>query len=147
MRNDLPSMSTGRAMAQASHASNAFISDTKHLRFLSIKKWQKQTPNGFGTAIVLEVDLPTIHSVFKSIQKHIGNNGSEICYNEVIDPEYGVKTTLELYQLFDRKLIQTGKTIFNGNDVIFFKKEVTCAYVFGTKEELDPILGHLKLHP
>lgn len=138
MRNDLPSsMTSGRAMAQASHASNAFIH--KYGRLKSVNKWQNETKQGFGTAIVLAATLPQM---------------KEICFNLnephefILDPEYGVKIDTELLKLIDPAMIVPSKTIINEDgSVIIFKKEITCAYIFGCKDNLFPILGHLQLHP
>ena len=58
MRNDLDSMKAGRAAAQASHASNAFIH--KFGKNEEVKEWANQTPQGFGTAIVLSGDVKDI---------------------------------------------------------------------------------------
>lgn len=141
MRTDLSSMTTGRAMAQASHASNAFIKQHGHVR--DVIEWQNQTCQGFGTAIVLAASLHEIREVFKCEYKH----SNILSY--VADPEYSIKVTSEVYNLIDTKKIIPRLSIFNEEDKTFtiFRPEVTCAYIFGTKEELDPILGHLKLHP
>jgi hypothetical protein len=134
-------MSDGRKMAQASHASNAFIHETSLKK--AAHKWASETKQGFGTAIVLAADLPTIDEVLQKVKSF-----KEVSANKVIDPEYGVKTTYELYQLFDLNRIDTNKTIINPDEsVVFFKSEVTCAYVFGSKALLKPILGDLPLHP
>ena len=65
MRNDMDSMTTGRAMAQASHASNAFvdaytkrpleddISDDEIVLRDAFAGWANATPQGCGTAIVI----------------------------------------------------------------------------------------------
>lgn len=53
MRNDLESMNAGKAMAQASHASNAFVHACSG-DFAN--EWMKQTEQGFGTVLVLAVD-------------------------------------------------------------------------------------------
>lgn len=137
MRNDLPSMTTGRAMAQASHAANAFIARFGHRK--DVKAWQKQTKQGFGTAIVLATNLPAIKAALFNLSEP---------HEMVVDPEYGVKTNLEMLELIERTNIQWEKTIINlDGSVIIFKKEITCAYVFGDKEALAPILGEFPLHP
>ena len=138
MRNDLQSMSPGRAMAQASHASNAFV--IKFSYGINVKDWQRQTNQGFGTVIVLSSDLLTIKKLFTGpLRRHI-------IKDYVIDPEYGVTTSGELFELIPKnKYISWVSN--NDNSVTFFRKVVTCAYVFGNKEELTPSLGGLPLHP
>lgn len=129
-------MSPGRAMAQASHASNAFIH--RFGKRKDVVAWQKETKQGFGTAIVLSATLSQI---------------KEVCFNLsdphefVIDPEYGIKINVELLELIDPRKILSENTIVGDESVVIFKKEITCAYIFGDKDDLAPILGHLKLHP
>ena len=150
MRNDLPSMSTGRAMAQASHASNAFIHSVSKNKPKSVKGWQEQTTQGFGTAIVLAANLHTISAVFSDIQDFKNLRGiyhNELFLDWVVDPEYGFRTNTEIYKLIHPNLIQESKTIVDGNNVTVFKREYTCGYVFGSKELLRPFLGALPLHP
>lgn len=137
MRNDLPSMTTGRAMAQASHAANAFIGKFGHRK--DVKAWQKETKQSFGTAIVLAASLTDIKNALYNLSEP---------HDFVVDPEYGVKTNTEILDLIDRSKILDEMSVFPGDGVaIIFKKEITCAYVFGTKENLDPILGRFELHP
>ena len=52
MRNDLPSMNVGKAMAQASHASAQLVTNYSS-KYEDIKNWAKEG-KGFGTTIVLE---------------------------------------------------------------------------------------------
>lgn len=139
MRNDLQSMNPGRAMAQASHASNAFIH--KYGKRADVKKWQKETSQGFGTAIVLAASIGDIHDLISRLPHSI-----PACM--VVDPEYGVKTTREILSMINYKKIMLEKTVFNEDgSVVIFRSETTCAYAFGTREKLAPFLGHLSLHP
>lgn len=137
MRSDLPSMTTGRAMAQSSHAANAFIK--KYGKRKDVIAWQKETSQGFGTAIVLAASLQQIKDICLNLSEP---------HEFVVDPEYGVRINEELFELIDQGKILNTKTIINEDgSVVIFKKEITCAYVFGSKDDLDPILGHLNLHP
>lgn len=87
MRNDLSSMNAGKAIAQGSHASNAFVqhfhgfaqeynSKSKHSRvetetMQGYNEWENSTTQGFGTVLVLEANMPSIYSVvnsFKALQ-------------------------------------------------------------------------------
>lgn len=70
MRNDLTSMNPGKAIAQGSHASNAFVKHIEHHTqnlnsqsnvsvqdqqiIKSFREWEYSTTQGFGTVIVLE---------------------------------------------------------------------------------------------
>lgn len=51
MRSDMASMNPGKAMAQASHASNQFIANHESA---GISEWQDEA-NGFGTVLVLDI--------------------------------------------------------------------------------------------
>lgn len=144
MRNDLDSMSHGRACAQASHAANVFSHDfgpgSKCYRE-EYKEWAKQTSQGFGTAIVLSASMSDINTIFKS-----GKFKQWIMKGLVVDPEYGVKTTWEMFHLLNPKSFDSWVTSTDSKGVTFFRKVVTCAYIFGDKEELFPAVGHLPLY-
>lgn len=86
MRNDLSSLNAGKAIAQGSHASNAFV---KHIErhtqntnarsniltkdqdiIKSFRDWEYSTSQGFGTVLVLEATMKEIQSrvdIFKSM--------------------------------------------------------------------------------
>jgi hypothetical protein len=55
-------MNAGKGMAQASHASNAFLHSVNQNTALAattatlVEKWKNETEQGFGTAIVLAVN-------------------------------------------------------------------------------------------
>jgi peptidyl-tRNA hydrolase len=73
MRNDTNSMNPGKAMAQASHASNAFVhhvkrysqkvqsrpvnTDTEISNTKGFYAWENSTPQGFGTVLTLEAKM------------------------------------------------------------------------------------------
>jgi peptidyl-tRNA hydrolase len=148
IRTDLQSMSPGRAMAQASHASNAFIHTWGERK--DTKIWQKQTTQGFGTAIVLGATIDQIETIFDQLSEvKLKGPGIFAPRSKVVDPEYGIKTTIELYQLMSGECIDVDKTITNPIDgsAIVFTSKVTCAYIFGSKEVLSPFLSELSLHP
>lgn len=142
MRTDLQSMTPGRAMAQASHASNAFVYENP--RHKGVAQWQKETHQGFGTAIVLAADMQQIADLLMGFKRKAPNSVG----NFVEDPEYGVTTTKEIYKILNSSSIQPDKTIFKDNGVVvFFKEETTCAYFFGPPEELAPLMKQFQLHP
>ena len=130
MRNDLGSMSPGRCMAQASHASNAFIH--KYGKHKDVKLWQKQTKQGFGTAIVLSVDLSQLMSTVSNLKSE--NYNSEFVY----DPEYSYVVPEELYPLINPEyhVIPAIPKFANG-DMLCFRNELTCGYVFGDRNDVE----------
>lgn len=64
MRSDMASMNSGKGMAQASHASNAFVKHANNARY-DISAWEESTPQGFGTVYVL--DGGSIESIRKAV--------------------------------------------------------------------------------
>lgn len=140
-------MGAGRAAAQASHASNAFIHKFGKRR--DVKEWQKQTKQGFGTAIVLGVNYKKLAEFFVDGKNIIGPRYPHTLTDWVVkelvyDPDYVIRISTELLPyLFT---IKTVPDSIKDNTVAVTRKEVTCGYVFGTKEELQPFLGDLPLY-
>ena len=126
MRNDLDSMNPGKAMAQASHASNAFVHGRKLMRegtrdgeelYLT---WKTETHQGFGTVLVLSVNQEEMEQAV-AVAKMTG-----LETGIVHDPTYP---------------LQDGETCH-------FIPLDTCAYVFGDKEDpvLNAIVQNFELH-
>ena len=141
LRNDLPSMSVGRAAAQASHASNAFIH--KFGANDDVKLWQAQTPQGFGTAIVLSANLFDIGTAL------IDSKAQGITISDrVIDPDYVVPISSELMPFLnlEDKRIKVEPSATDPTKHLIHRSETTCAYIFGDKEKLAPILSGFPLY-
>lgn len=139
VRTDLPSMNPGRAMAQAAHASNQFI--FKYGNGLNVKKWQAD--RGFGTTIVLGVTQMELENAVD-----MGLNRMEIAAL-VYDPTYSYTLPMEIAECIDRKTY-TDTPIFKANDeVTFFRKELTCGYIFisNNSPHKQDIVNALPLHP
>jgi len=67
MRTDLDSMGSGKAMAQAAHAGNALETHFETepqaaFRVKAFHEWKRQTPQGFGTTIVLGGSMAQIET-------------------------------------------------------------------------------------
>jgi peptidyl-tRNA hydrolase len=133
MRNDLSSMSVGRCMAQASHASNAFINKyckyTKHY-CVYVKEWQNQTKQGFGTAIVLACNINDINDIITKCKT------SKYACDFVYDPEYSYLVDEEISKLIDFKLHTKSPIKRPDGKIILNRKELTCAYAFGDRNDL-----------
>lgn len=143
MRTDLASMNAGKGMAQASHASNAFVfaelkkmlsrpwksvkdfykvfikGDTKDTNLFI--QWVHSTTQGFGTVLVLgvnEIEMRTAVDVADKVGYVSG---------VVHDPTY---------PLVD-------------GDFCHFLPLDTCGYIFGDKNDpiLGAIVGNFPLHP
>jgi peptidyl-tRNA hydrolase len=126
MRDDLDSMNPGKAMAQASHASNAFVYGRKLMRHGSpvnenlYQSWETETHQGFGTVLVLAVNQAEMEQAV-TVAKI-----AELETGIVHDPTYPM---------------QDGETCH-------FIPLDTCAYVFGDKEDpvLTAIVQNFELH-
>ena len=128
MRNDLLSMSVGRCMAQASHASNAFVK--KYDCDLVVKKWQKQTEQGFGTAIVLSADMKQITETALSCKLN------KYKYDYVVDPEYSYIVNREIFGLIDKDVHTTDPIEKPNGEMILHRREITCLYAFGDRNDI-----------
>ena len=152
MRTDLPSLNSGKAMAQASHASNAFIHDatksfTKNDKMKGpcqrgVEEWQSETTQGFGTVIVLSANYKQLFDVFESLPVPEG-----MLLNLITDPTYPYIVNNEIAALIDPKLHTVDPIPKNDGTTVLHRKEITCGYIFGTKDVCKPIIGHLPLHP
>ena len=127
LRNDLSSMNSGKAIAQGSHASNAFVqhfhgfaqeynSKSKHSRLETetmngFNEWENSTTQGFGTVLVLEANMSSIHAVVNSFK------GLQYITGVIHDPTY---------------------PIVDG-EVVHHIPLDTCAYVFVPNKETDQI--------
>lgn len=138
MRNDLPSMGPGRAAAQASHAANAFIHEWGYgkLGRADVAEWQRQTKQGFGTAIILSANKVQIEKILKS---------RVIPQGWVIDPDYVISVSVELAPYIKRVFKEVSET--DPSRLLVHRSEKTCAYVFGLKEDLEHLVGELPLYP
>lgn len=125
MRTDLDSLNPGKAMAQASHASNAFVHQAENYSRKitdTLEEWRGETNQGFGTVLVLGGSM-------NDIEYTIGMMDSEYVCGIVHDPTYPIRD----------------------GDVTHFIPLNTCAYVFVPNKEDDmiakTILSKFELHP
>lgn len=136
MRNDLDSMNPGKAIAQGSHASNAFVdhfhafaqecnSKAVHegletATMNGFNEWENSTQQGFGTVLVLEGNMNDITSRVSLL------SSCGYVAGVVHDPTY---------------------PIVDGQ-VVHHIPLNTCAYVFVPNKESDPMAVHmLKMFP
>ena len=120
MRNDMQSMNAGKAMAQASHASNAFIAASDPKDKL-VKQWQGETGQGFGTVLVLSVNEKDMRHVVWRAER------MDVIAAVVHDPTYPLRD----------------------GDTTHFLPVDTCAYVFADKNDwgTTALVGRFSLHP
>lgn len=136
IRNDLPSMNAGKAMAQASHASAQFVNKMIDKEDLSYVQWSNEG-KGFGTTIVLEGS----YSDIKNITSDIIIGGYE--KGNIIDETYPFKGQKEIIDLMDKDDIEKHNIIIVDDTVDKFgmvsctRREHTCSWIFfsGNEEE------------
>ena len=143
VRNDLPSMNTGKAIAQAAHAANQFIFE--HGTNPHVKRWQSEGI-GFGTTITLSVNMVQLDSAIntnKAIYKNSAFRGI------VTDTTYPYIVNTEIYDLLDINH-HSGTSIVKPNgDVVCFRNEDTCGYIFvvnGSDAQRE-LTSELNLYP
>lgn len=163
MRNDLDSMNPGKAMAQASHASNAFIHnhgwyqetivDGVKVSAKLVPKWKAQTKQGFGTVLVLAVNEHQMRFTVEAAKRY------GLIADLVNDPTYPIRVDRDLTNYMMRPIndlepfeipnYPSGFQVPTWYDGFVTVPMDTCAYVFTDKN--DPItnmlLGGYKLHP
>jgi len=142
MRNDLGSMQSGRAAAQASHAASAFWH--KYGKTKDAQAWAASTPQGFGTAIVLGATFEQIK------EKCAAAISQKFPCDTVIDPDYAIAFSSELLPYLDKSVsgdpARIEQSATDPKKYILHRQEVTCAYIFGDKEKLVELLGDLPLY-
>lgn len=154
MRSDMSSMNPGKAMAQASHAANAFVHETKQKldganlpedASCLFNNWVNSTTQGFGTVLVLSAErfdsekYDTQTDFFYDMVQDLdcthceddySNSTSFIAANIIIDPTYPIR---------------------DGSTTHYLEVD-TCAYVFVDQDnetlynEVKKYIGDLELH-
>lgn len=144
MRTDLGSLGPGRAAAQASHASNAFWH--RYGKTKEAQAWAASTKQGFGTAIVLGCTFDQLKERCAEAIKQ------KFPCDSVIDPDYAISFSAELLPFMrSQSEIASGNASIEQSEkdptkYILHREEITCAYIFGNKEALQPLLGDLPLY-
>ena len=126
MRTDMDSMNPGKAMAQASHASNAFVSNAEpgyNVDEELFNAWQESTTQGFGTVLVLGVNEAQMRTAVE------------------VAESFGVDK-------FPCDIIHDPTYPLQDGDTTHFIPVDTCGYIFGDKEDplLEAIIGKFELH-
>jgi hypothetical protein len=145
---DLPSMTPGKAQAHSGHAANAFIHKyvVQPLRagtgiLPSVNEWMAATPFGFGTQINLKGNWSDVVNTVANWCEAGGK--AEL----VIDPTYPYIVDAEIVKLIDPRNHTMDPVFLEDGRVLCHRNEVTAAYLFGYKEELEPFVGKYPLHP
>ena len=122
MRTDLDSMNPGKAMAQANHAYGAlkYAIRSKLHRQSAYVEWMDQTPQEFGTTIVLGGTKAEIDFALR-----LCKTDRNLIHGWVHDPTYPVQD----------------------GDVTHLIPLDTCAFIFGSKHDCRTIVASMRLYP
>jgi len=132
-------MKPGKAMAQASHASNQFIYE--HGKMADVKAWQGNRE--FGTVIVLTTTGDRVFNIVKNANIHGRMSG------HVYDPTYPYIVTQEINHLISEKNHSATPIHKDNGEVVCFRKELTCGYIFlplNSPAQIE-LVGDLSRHP
>jgi hypothetical protein len=145
VRTDLPSMRYGKGVAQGAHAANLFTDEHVIQPLLKLKQVNKdvmawrESADGFGTTISLDIDGPTMDLVVDAARKLKFPAGI------VVDPSYPYIVDAEVAKLIPES-VHTIPPVYLPNDtVVLHRREATTAYIFGDKDELSVLLRRFKL--
>lgn len=127
MRNDLKSMTAGRAAAHAAHAANQLVymareigEGTHDIDYEKMLQEWEAGGEGFGTTIVLAADMATIQD---KIEQALAMDSALVGAGIVNDPTYPLRD----------------------GDTTHFISLDTCAYIFGRLAVVKPLLADLPL--
>lgn len=140
VRNDLPSMNPGKAIAQAAHAANQFT--YRHGKERSVKEWMDESKEGFGTTITLSVTKEQLSRIFtRAISL-------ELFAGMVTDITYPYIVNSEIARLIDKN-IHTDLPVPKDGQWLCFRREVTCGFVFidNSDPSQSELVSDLPLHP
>lgn len=147
MRNDIPSMNAGKAMAQAAHAANTFVAEHGHLATVK-EDWctegTKTKPwRHFGTTVVLAVTAEQLSFAIEKAEK------ADVPCGLVCDETYPFVTDREIAKLIPQDKQSAAAIYKEDGKVVMFRQEVTCGYIFvvdGSSNQTD-LVGDLPLYP
>lgn len=148
MRNDLPSMNPGKAMAQSHHL--GFQLMAKHRDRLMVQKYEQagllQGADHFNTTLVLGASKYQI----RQIQEQVRDLTDLVVSHEVVDPSYPffVENT-EIADLIPQTDQVKLVAIMGDGRVLMTRPELTCAGFVGDRNdpEFRDLFAHLSLHP
>jgi peptidyl-tRNA hydrolase len=147
VRNDLPSMNPGKAMAQVHHAGVQLVN--KYLNGYDsplvkeyIETGKTQGADNFNTTLVLSATLKQIENVLS-----IGRLLHAVC-DTVLDPSYPFFVEPELVPFVekDTTVSRVGPV---GDNELFVRPEVTCGWILMDRNNpiMRSLVGAMPLHP
>lgn len=133
VRNDLPSMTAGKAMAQVHHAGVQMAAKcAEHPIFQAyISEGQAAGADTFSTTIVLSASVADIETVIARL------HNTECIYGIIVDPSYPFLVDRELspYLLDNPKMTMIKSQTTERQD-LFARQELTCAWCLGDRSDI-----------
>lgn len=122
-------------MAQAIHAGHLFSVNAHKTQ--AYKDWAED--RGFGTTITLSADERQIDRLVDSMPTDLSG--------WVVDPTYPATIPGDVLPLIDTEMLSDAPRFINdGKTVILYRKEKTCAYLFGDKSFIQPLTADLPMY-
>ena len=150
LRSDLPSMGVGKGRAQSMHAGNAMTWDLVVEPMMrgedpdeDMMAWHREA-RGFGTAISLGGPGDVSARVITGVVQMAMDCGRRV--GEIIDDTYPYVVDDEIMPLISPETHTAPPHRVKGG-WLCCRRETTGAWLFGTKEELDPLLARFGLTP
>lgn len=155
-RNDLGSLNPGKATAQCAHGANAMVSRCNHERPLReikqdfslgklFESWRLQTPQGFGTTIVLAGKMQELVDVSVFLKNYAGAAIHGFTY----DPTYPLIVPQEIVPLLDRQMLAEDPVYLDDSRVLLQYNETTNFWALVDKDdpEIQNLFAKFPLHP
>lgn len=152
-RNDLGSLNPGKAMAQCAHAANAMVdrhrADGPLLRNEKVDElfrlWEMQTPQGFGTTIVLVGKMQDLVDVSLFLKNYSG----PVVHGFTYDPTYPLVVPREVVPLLDQRLLTAEPLHLDNNRVLLQYNETPNFWALVDKDdpEIQNLFSKFSLHP
>lgn len=157
LRNDLPSLTPGKAVAQGAHAANQFVAFMRKLKadapesvpplIEAFAEWEKSA-NGFGVTVVLGANRLQINRVVTLVEHDnttLSPAAFRVCADKTFDPSYPYLVDREIAELIDHSEEEYGPVPV-GDKMMCVRHEMTAAYVFGRKDDVRSFVMDLELY-
>lgn len=146
-RNDLDSLNPGKLAAQVAHAASAVAEiiynevDKNSALSVLYKNWIN-SGGGFGTTIVLQGSKEELLEIGgRDVDPY-----AHILNGDIVDPTYPFMVNKEYFDILNEYGLIVDYSKMGDNEYFATRKEHTCSWFFGEKEQLKPYVGELKLY-
>lgn len=151
VRTDIPSMNSGKAMAQVHHAGVQMMAQYNHSQLVKdyIEQGTKAGSVGFNTTITLAATKPQIEAIMDRCNLLIGENFNVIG-REIIDPSYPFLVNREVWEWMLSIVPGVADITHDCNNgmMLVTRSELTCAWFLGDRNipEFRNLFNVLELH-